>query len=266
MFETGFSVDVEGATLFVAEAGCADGLALLLLHGGLGSRHDFVPLAQHLAADYRLIAVDSRGHGRSTLGLAPFSYALLERDIETVIHTLKLEGCSLIGHSDGGIIGLRLAASGRVNLGSLVAVGAHWCLPESDPTRELYTGVTEEEWRGMFGEQVGRYEAENPIPDFARLFAETQRMWLGSDDTAYPNDSIDRISCPLLVVHGDEDFLVSRHQAFELSDRVAGARLLNLPFATHTVLEDQPEAVIPALQAFLASVKMESESTQGGAT
>lgn len=262
MFETGFFVDVEGATLFVAEVGRAEGPALLLLHGGLGSRHDFVPLAQHLAADYRLIAVDSRGHGRSTLGLAPLSHALLECDVETVIRSLKLEGCSIIGHSDGGIVGLRLAASGHVNLGSLVAVGAHWCLPESDPTREIYTGVTEDEWRGMFDDQVARYEAENPMPDFARLFAETQRMWLGSDATSYPNDSIDGISCPLLVVHGDEDFLVSRRQAFELSDRVAGARLLNLPFAAHTVLEDQPEAVIPALQAFLAAVKTESGSRE----
>jgi len=264
MFEDGISVDVEGATLFVAEGGRVDGPALLLLHGGLGSRHNLVPLAQHLAADYRLIAVDSRGHGRSTLGQAPLSYALLERDIETVIRTLKLEGCSIIGHSDGGIVGLRLAASGRVRLSSLVAVGAHWCLPEGDPTREIYTSVTEEEWRGMFGEHVARYEAENPMPDFARLFAETRRMWLGSDDTAYPNDRIDRIKCPLLVVHGDEDFLVSRRQAFELSDRVVDARLLNLPFASHTVLEDQPEAALPALDAFLAFVNKQSGSRGSG--
>jgi valacyclovir hydrolase len=253
MFDTGVTVDNDGATLFVGEAGRRDGPPILLLHGGLGSRHDFVALAQQLAADYRLIAVDSRGHGRSTLGQAPLSYERLQHDIETVINTLKLEGCSVIGHSDGGIVGLRLAASGQVNLACLVAVGAHWHLPEGDPVRDIYAGVTEDEWRGMFGEQVARYEQENPVPDFTRLFAETTRMWLGLDDAAYPNERVAQIHCPLLVVHGDDDFLVSRKQAFELAERVEGARLLNLPFASHTVLEEQPEAVLPAVQAFLAA-------------
>lgn len=54
------------------------------------------------------------------------------------------------------------------------------------------------------------------------------------------------IACPLLVIRGDEDFLVSRRQAFEMAEQVEGARLLNLPFASDTVLEDLPEQVLPA--------------------
>lgn len=79
-------------------------------------------------------------------------------------------------------------------------------------------------------------------------------MWLGNDDKAYPGASVRSIASPLLVVRGDEDFLFSRRQAFELVEQVEGARLLNLPFASHTVLKDSPEDVLPAFKAFIASL------------
>lgn len=67
-----------------------------------------------------------------------------------------------------------------------------------------------------------------------------------------PGVSVRSITGPLLLVHGDEDFPVSRQQAFDLAEQVEDTRLLNLPFASHTVLEDKPEEVVPANQAFIA--------------
>lgn len=251
-FDLGSTVEVGDTALFVAQAGRMDGPPVVLLHGGLGSRNDFLPLAQHLSADCRLVAIDSRGHGRSALGIMPLTYAQLERDVGMVLAALDLREAVIIGHSDGAIVALRLASSGKFHLRGVIAVGAHGELPSHDPTREIYEGVTEEEWRGMFAEQVERYEGENPTPDFSRLFEATRAMWLGSDENAYPGASVSRIRCPLLVVHGDDDFLVSRRHAFDLAEQVEGARVLNLPFASHTVLEDDPEAVLPAVRAFLA--------------
>lgn len=107
----------------------------------------------------------------------------------------------------------------------------------------------------MFAAQIERYETENPAPDFARLFEATKAMWLDKGADAYPGEMIRDITAPLLVVHGDEDFLVSRRQAFELADLVEGARLLNLPFASHTVLEDSPMDVLPALMRFISGAQ-----------
>lgn len=255
MFDLGMTVDAGDTALFVSEAGNPHGQPIVLLHGGLGSRRDFGPLAGHLAGDCRLIAVDSRGHGRSALGSAVMTYRQLAEDIATVLGTLGLGDAGIIGHSDGGIVALRLAASGLVRPRFVVAVAAHWHLPRDDPARGLYEEITAEAWRGMFGDRIERYEAENPAPDFARLFAATRAMWLGSDEHAYPGEMVRSIASPLLVVHGDEDFLVSRRQAFELAQEVAGARLLNLPFASHTVLEERPEDILPALEAFVSTVR-----------
>lgn len=254
MFDIGKTVTAGDAALFVSEAGKADGEPIILLHGGLGSRNDFLPLAKLIAANFRLVAIDSRGHGRSTLGNLPLSYHQLEQDAAAVLGELGLSDAGIVGHSDGGIVALRLAAFGTNPPRFVVAVGAHWQMPADDPTRDIYQGITVDEWRGMFSGQVQHYEAENPAPDFARLFDATKAMWLGDDDNAYPGASVRSIVSPLLVVRGDEDFLVSRRQAFELAEQVNGARLLNLPFAAHTVLEDSPEAFLPAFNAFISSV------------
>jgi len=254
MFDSGNCVSVGDTNLFVSEGGNPRGRVIVLLHGGLQSRRDFIPLAQNLAKDYRLIAIDTRGHGRSGLGTASLTYRQLQDDFTLLLTTLGLQKFGIIGHSDGGIVALRLAASRAVQPEFVIAVGAHWVLPENDPARQIYQTITLEKWRGMFGSQIAVYNTENPKPDFGKLFKAATQMWLGSDENAYPGASVKNIQCPLLVVHGDDDMLVSRQQAFELAEQVKGARLLNIPFAKHTLLEDMPERVFPFLQDFMKCV------------
>ena len=89
----------------------------------------------------------------------------------------------------------------------------------------------------------------------------TSSRWLGKGNDAYPNDTIHSIAAPLLVVHGDDDILVSREHAFELAERVEGARLLNLPFASHSVLEESPMDVLPPLTAFIDGIQEKTKPT-----
>ncbi|MBV1829580.1 alpha/beta hydrolase [Komagataeibacter sp. AV436] len=254
MFDSGKFVSVGDTDLFVSEAGNLAGRVIVLLHGGLQSRRDFIPLAKYLAKDYRLIAIDTRGHGRSGIGTAPLTYRQLEDDFTVVLTAMRLQKFGIIGHSDGGIAGLRLAASRAVQPECVIAVGAHWVLPENDPARRIYQTITLEKWHEIFGDQISVYNAENPQPDFGKLFTAAMHMWLGCDADAYPGASVKNIQCPLLVVHGDDDMLVSRQQGLELTEQVKSARLLNLPFARHTLLEDMPERVFPFLRDFMNRV------------
>ena len=75
-----------------------------MLHGGLGQMEDFNTITPALAGKFRLVGVDSRGHGRSTLGRNGLSYATLEDDLARIIDTLKLERFSILGFSDGANI------------------------------------------------------------------------------------------------------------------------------------------------------------------
>lgn len=80
MFNSGKPVSVGDTNLFVSEVGNPEGRVIVLLHGALQSQLDFIPLAKLLAEDYKLVAIDTRGHDRSGIGTATMTY----RQIQTV--------------------------------------------------------------------------------------------------------------------------------------------------------------------------------------
>ncbi|MCD7097342.1 alpha/beta hydrolase [Stenotrophomonas sp. MMGLT7] len=246
----GQHVEIDGARIYCECQGDPDAPALVLLHGGFGDIETFNAIAPGLGSAHWLIGIDSRGQGKSTLGTLPLTYRRIEQDVAAVLAHLGVQRCSVIGHSDGGIAALRLAASGTVRIDKLVTIGAHWTLEADDPTRALYAGVTAASWREMYPHSVERYRALNPEPDFQRLASALVAMWLASDPDGYPGETIARIACELLVIRGDEDPLVSRRHAAELADRVPGAHLANLPFAGHSPHEDKPAWVLALCDAF----------------
>ena len=58
---------------------------------------------------YKVILVDSRGHGRSTRDARPFGYDLMADDVVALMDTLEIDKADIVGWSDGGIIGIDLA-------------------------------------------------------------------------------------------------------------------------------------------------------------
>lgn len=247
----GEHLQINDARIYYEQQGHQDGPALIFLHGGLGDVETFNTLAANLGKTYRLIGIDSRGQGKSTLGTSPLTYKRIQEDVEAVVRHLALTNASIIGHSDGGIAALRLAASGTPWINKLITIGAHWALSANDPTREMYAGITAADWREMFPEEVDRYLALNPEPDFERLMTAVRTLWLDDSEEGYPGETVCTISASLLVVRGDDDPLVSRTNAVELADRVTGAKLLNLPFADHSAQESQSQWLLPVLNTFL---------------
>jgi pimeloyl-ACP methyl ester carboxylesterase len=248
--KSGRQLQVDDAQIYVEEHGSADAPVLLLLHGGLGTIEDFNSVLPRLAQRFRVVGVDSRGHGASTLGKAAWTYGQVQRDIEQVVQQLGLQRFAAMGFSDGGIVGLRLAAAKRVNISKLVAIGAPLELEETN--RAIYQNLTAEGWRKKFPETYERYQTLNPAPDFERLVKALVRGWLDESDEGYPLDSAKQVACDVLVVRGDEDHLVSRATTFDLVDLLPNAKLLNLPYAGHEVTADQPEALLATVDRFLS--------------
>jgi len=80
-------VAVDGGRVWYGEYGVRNrGVPVLLLHGGLASSDYYGRLIPALTgAGYRVIAMDSRGHGRSSVSARPYSYALMARDVTTLL-------------------------------------------------------------------------------------------------------------------------------------------------------------------------------------
>lgn len=248
----GGRVPVGDARIWCARRGPPDAPVLLLLHGGFGSSADFARLIP-LLTELQLVGVDSRGHGASTMGSARLSYARLAADVEAVCAALGIARCHILGYSDGGIVGLRLAAAGWPRLGRLATVGATWRMLPDDPIRDVVARITPEGSRESDPVGYATYQRFNPEPDFAALVAAVRGLWLDGGDAGYPGESVRDIRVPVLFVRGDGDPFISRGEQAELSDRVAGSRLLNLPFASHDAHATEPEAVAAALLRLLAA-------------
>jgi pimeloyl-ACP methyl ester carboxylesterase len=128
------SVLSQGAKIHYTSYG--QGAPILLLHGGLSNRLSwFSQLPWLVDAGRRVILLDTRGHGASSLGHSEFSYHLLAADAVRVLDALGIERADVIGWSDGGNIALQLARDWPRRVDRIVAISANFdpsgLLPEA---------------------------------------------------------------------------------------------------------------------------------------
>ncbi|MBD2811827.1 alpha/beta hydrolase [Xenorhabdus sp. Vera] len=249
--QDGSYLEIDGADIYYEIRGKANGYPLIFLHGGLSDIETFNRIVGDFGNTYQLIGIDSRGQGKSTLGQGNLSYQRLQQDVEAVIKRLGLKKFSIIAHSDGGIVALRLAAAGIIPVDKTVVIGAGCTLQEDDPMQELFKSVTAEGWRAMLPDSYNSYHRLNPQADFNKLIDSIVSMWTDTKESGYPNQTIRKIVGELLVVRGDNDRLVSRIHAAELADQVPHSCLLNIPFTEHSPHEEKPELLVPFLKEFL---------------
>ena len=128
-------VDPDGARIWYGTAG--KGEPVVLLHGGMASSLSWgnqVPAL--IKTHHKVILIDSRGHGRSTLGPYPLSYEKMQSDVVAIMDTLHLKKASFVGWSDGAIISLIMAIKNPERVNSVYAFGAN--MNTGHRTRRFY--------------------------------------------------------------------------------------------------------------------------------
>lgn len=124
-------IEINGISIFYEIRGT--GTPLILLHGNGEDHHIFDKLADRLAADFTVYAVDSRNHGLSQR-TEDYSYGTMAKDIGCLIQALGLNQPFLAGFSDGAIIGLILAMKQPRALSRMALLGVN--LKPGDFTEE----------------------------------------------------------------------------------------------------------------------------------
>jgi pimeloyl-ACP methyl ester carboxylesterase len=248
---SGKHLEVDGAGIYYEVIGADNRPALLVLHGGFGNMAEFNSILPKLSREFKIIGIDSRGQGKSTLGSHGLTYERLQKDVERVLEHLNIDAVSIIGFSDGGIIAYRLASLTTLNIEKIVTIGSNWHSKYIEQVRKIFSKVTGESWRKKFPDTYDTYQKLNPEPNFDSLAQAIVGMWLDSHPSGRPNEAVANISCPLLIVRGDDDHLVSREAAVELCGVVENSTLLNIPFAGHVAFEDHKEIFMVILNEFL---------------
>ena len=245
--ESSDSARVNGTELHYGFYGEAGNEPIILLHGGLGASEDFGGQIAALAAAYRVIAIDSRGHGRSRDDGQPYSYRQLAGDVIDVMDRLDIGKAAIVGWSDGGIIGIDLALSNPERLTRVVAIGANFNKSALRPT--VFNDALIHAYVGHATEQYARI---SPTPDrWEEFSAKVFALW-GSQPN-YTEAEIAAISTPFLIAAGVYEEAIDETHTRRMVELMPNAQLCLFENASHFAPWQQPTEVNKAILGFLGS-------------
>ena len=236
--------------LHIESHGPEDAPPIVLLHHGLGSTRAWRQQVPVLAeAGYRVIAYDRWGYGQSeprpALDAPGFEDDLT--DLESMLEACGLSLVTLIGHSDGGTIALYYAMQHPKQVSALVTVAAHiYIEPKMERGIQGIRQIFEqdEQFRKAFRRAHG--------DKFERVFQNWFDGWHTPQALDWDMRSLlPQISCPTLVIQGEQDEHASPQHARDLAGGIPGAQLWLVPGAAHMLPQDLPEVFNQKLLEFL---------------
>ena len=203
---TGYA-DVNGLHLYYETYG--SGAPLVLLHGGMLTIDlNFASLIPTLAQTHTVIGVEMQGHGRTANIDREITYANLATDIVALLDHLGIERAAVLGHSMGGGVALELAVNHPDRVSAIVPISASVSKDGMHP--DLLDPSTFETSSIMptaqdFADFKGAYERLSPHPEQFDAFL-MSLSGMDSDFAGWTDEQLAGISCPVLIVQGDNDF------------------------------------------------------------
>ena len=261
------TMQVNDVTLYYDQLG--NGEPVLLLHG-LGSRgEDWAAQTPEFSKQYRVIAPDIRGHGRSGKPPGPYSVPLLASDISRLMDGLGIDSAHLVGLSMGGMIAFQMAVDQPRRVRSLTIVNS---APEVVPhsfrewlmirQRLLLARLFDPARTAKFlGPRLFPKPEQEPI---RQAFVE---RWATNDKDAYLASiralagwsvlgRIGTVECPVLVISGDRDYTpVEAKRAY--ASRLPNSRLVVIEDSGHATPIDQAERFNECVLDFLRQAESE---------
>ncbi len=258
------TIRVHGIELYYEMHG--EGQPVLLIHGLGSSTRDWDLQVPALAAGFKVITFDVRGHARSEKPKQRYSVKLFADDTAALIRALDLAPVHVVGISMGGMIAFQLAVDSPELVRSLVIVNSGPAMPITTLAQRMmiWTRIAIVRVWGM--RKMGEMLAAKLLPHQEHAAAREQfvERWATNDPTAYLSalrglvnwtvmDALPQIDRPVLVLTGDRDYTpVAFKRAY--TAMMKHAELVVIDDAHHFTPIERPEAFNSALLAFLNRV------------
>ncbi|MBC6367064.1 alpha/beta fold hydrolase [Algoriphagus sp. AK58] len=257
---------VNGVNLYYEDHGKGEEI-VVFSHGLLWSHKMFEAQVSALSKNYRVIAYDHRGQGQSEVK-APFDMDTVADDAIALIETLQLGKVHFVGLSMGGFVGMRLAARRPDLVKSLVLLetSANAEPVENLPKYKTLNGIVK--WVGVIAPVANKVMpimfAESWLSDKTNqasikrwkkeLMANKRSITGPVEGVIYRKgveDELGRISCPTLVIVGDEDVATMPEKAKFIQMGISRAKLHVITGAGHSSCIEKPEIVNQLLADWL---------------
>ncbi len=238
------------------------GPVLVLLHSLGTSREIWSVVAEYWAKQFRVIAIDARGHGASTNhgGYVPDAVAA---DVLGVLESLKIERFALVGISMGGLTAVRVAVASGSRVTSLVLSSSY--VSAAGPRGEQRIASVEQLLGRVSMASFARAYVEQTLapstPWFERERVAMQIAALSKDNylqtvRAICRDNIEpllsQVCVRTLVLEAETDLSVPKEESRRLKAGIAGAILQEIPASRHLACSDAPEAFAQAVASFIS--------------
>lgn len=231
-------VKLKDANLYYETYG--SGEPLLLLHGDSQSIEAFTYQIPELSKHYKVIAVDTRGQGKSKdMTTGPLNYEMFAADMKQLLDSLHIAKTNVLGWSDGGITGLLMAIKYPQYVNKLAITGANL-----EPTDNAVQGKVLKEINKEL--QIWKKDTTAHAQMETRLFT----MMLNEPHITV--ESLKNIKIPVLVMAGEHDVILKKHTEL-IANSIPNSTLYIFKGATHYVPSDKPEEFNKKVIEFLRS-------------
>ena len=220
--------------LYCEERG--DGFPLILLHGNGEDHTYFKDQIKFFSEKYRVIAIDTRGHGQSPRGDGEFSLSRFADDLYAFMIERKIEKAHLLGFSDGGNIALLFALTHPERVCKLILNGAN--LDPSGLKKSTRLPI-----------ELGYF--------FARLFEKksdkakqkAEMLGLMVNEPHISVSELKKLRTPVLVIAGTKDMIKEKHTRL-IADSIEDSCLI-FEEGDHFIASKSPEAFNSDVESFL---------------
>lgn len=265
------SKTVNNHTFRYNEEGPFSAPVIIFIHGFPLNKSMWKPQIEAFKDDYRVIAYDVRGHGKSDAGEMDFSINLFVTDLINLMDAFYIDKAILCGLSMGGYIALNAVENYPKRFSALVLCDTS-CMADPAPVIENRMKTIRE----LHEEGAEKYAEESLVklfaPDSLKMqisAVETVRKMIVKTSVpsmcntlralATRNEScsgLHEIQIPVLILVGKEDVITPAATAQLMHEKIADSKLEIIPQAGHLSNLENPKEFNEKLRKFLSSVKL----------
>ncbi len=214
----GSTAELDDASIYYEIYGTGE--PLLLLHGNNQSISAFINQINEFSNHYKVIAVDTRGHGNSAdESNGPLNYELFAGDMKRLLDELQLKKVNILGWSDGGITGLIMAMKYPDYVNKLAVMGAN-IFPAPDALKDVVFRDVNELIDDI------KDNTDKPSVNQKRIY----ELVLNEPQLAF--DDLKKIKAPVLVMAGQNDVVTENHTR-QIAESIPNSQLVIFKNASH---------------------------------
>lgn len=224
-----------------------EGEPVVLLHGGLSNRLSWFSQIPFLVeAGRQVIIIDTRGHGRSSLGQEEISYRLFAEDVINVLDQLKIRQADLLGWSDGGITALILGRYFPERVKKIIAISANTCpsgLTKKSRLQLQTKSNALKRWLQSRWTGAGAY--------FEQLDQSIRLIW---SSPILPETDLSTIKAATLIIVGEKDIVTVDHSC-NMVGSLENSQLLVIEGGGHSTPITHANQINDAARSFFTKWK-----------